>query len=105
MEKQRIPKISWIKKKKIKFDKNIIFSKISRAVTWFKLNEIEESKTLFSALTKEISENPILPFDMKDYFEIQYYYLATKFYPDNISFRQKFNKIIDKTNFTFFSRF
>jgi len=84
---------------------HIIFSKISRAVTWFKLNEIEESKTLFSALTKEISENPILPFDMKDYFEIQYYYLATKFYPENVSFQQRFDKIIKKTNFTFFRNF
>lgn len=81
---------------------HILFSKISRAITLFHIKNRKESEELFSEISEELSENGKLPFDIKDYFELQYYYLGKKLFAENKSFNQKFEQMILKTKFTFF---
>ena len=40
--------------------------------------------------------------DIKEYFELQYYYLGTKFFPESIDFKSKFDLIVEKTKFIYF---
>jgi transcriptional regulator with XRE-family HTH domain len=85
-------------------DTHILFSKISRAITFFKLGDCQKANHLFRIITNELSETKI-PFDIKDYFEIQYFYLAAKLYPENKFYQKQFAEIVRKTNFTFFKKF
>ncbi len=84
---------------------HILFAKVSRILTLYKLGEIKEAENLFLNLAEELSENPILPFDIKDYFEIQYYYVATKLYVGNTSYKKRFDSLVRKTSFTYFNTF
>lgn len=76
--------------------------KISRAITLFHLNRKEESELFFQEVSNDLFEKH-LPFDIKDYIEIQYYYLALKLYPKNELFNQKLKTKINQTKFTIFN--
>lgn len=83
-------------------DTHILLFQVSRALTLYKLGKEKDSKMCFLKLSSELKR---LPFDIKDYVEVQYYYLATKLFPTNEEFQRKFDNIVLKTNFTFFSHF
>ena len=73
--------------------------KIVRAITLFHLDRKEESLRIFRQLLSFID---VIPFDIKEYFELQYYYLGTKFFPESIDFKSKFDLIVEKTKFIYF---
>lgn len=73
--------------------------KIVRAITLFHLDKKEESLRIFRQL---LSCTDIIPFDIKDYLELQYYYLGTKFFPESLDFKNKFELIVEKTKFIYF---
>lgn len=80
----------------------LLLLKVIRGITLFNINNVEEAKQMFRKLTEEISEMKLIPFDIKDYFEIQYYYLANKLFPESIDFRNKLDLLVKKTKFVYF---
>lgn len=78
---------------------HLFLLKIIRAITLFHLNKKDESLKIYRKL---MSETEFIPFDIKDYFEIQFYYLGTKIFPESIDFKSKFDSAINKTRFIYF---
>lgn len=80
----------------------MILFKVSRGISLFKTGNVKESREIFDDLSKLNHEK--LPFDTKDYFELQYYLLGKFLFPDNDSFHQKLNHKIEETGFEYFRK-
>lgn len=79
------------------------FYKISRAITLFNIGKIEEAKEIYNDFKKQKLSD--LPFDIKDYVEIQYYILGYHFNKKNELYLKKIEEIISKTGFNYFKKF
>lgn len=78
--------------------------KITRATTLFKLGKKKESLIIFDSLPIDINDAQTFSFDSKIYFELQYYYLGQQLYPKRKDFRERFEILVDKTQFTYLNK-
>ena len=77
------------------------FYKVSRAITLLNLGKTEESKEIYNEFKKlNLTE---LPFDIRDYVEIQFYILAYHLNKKDEIYLKKIQEIITKTNFQYFN--
>lgn len=77
------------------------FYKVSRAITLLNIGKTEEAEEIYNEF-KKLNLNE-LPFDIRDYVEIQFYILAYHLNKKDQIYLKKIQEIITKTNFQFFN--
>jgi len=78
--------------------------KITRAITLFKLSKKKESLAIFDSLPIDINDSQTFSFDSKIYFELQYYFLGQQLYPKRKDFRERFEILVQRTQFTYLNK-
>ncbi|MBW8360365.1 MAG: hypothetical protein K0M63_11260 [Weeksellaceae bacterium] len=102
--------LSWIpsdKKLKLFSDENfhlkthVYLYRITRAITLFHLGRKKECLAIFEGLSFENNDIRTFSFDSQIYFELQYYFLGCKLHPKRRDFKEKFELLVQKTQFTY----
>ena len=76
---------------------------ICNATTLYNVGEIQKAKEIYDELKKQNLEN--LPFDIKEYVQIQFYLLGYYLNKKDRLHLNKIDEIITKTNFQFYKKF
>jgi len=77
--------------------------KITRATMLFKMDKREEALRIFDTLPIDINDSKSFSFDSKIYFELQYYYLGKQLFPERKDFKERFQILVERTQFTYFN--
>lgn len=85
------------------YDRDLYLFNISKAITLFHIGEVEKSKELFDDFYKNTNFVDI-PFDIKDYVELQFYLLGKKLYPHKAVYSKRFKEKIKETNYVYFNK-
>ncbi len=77
--------------------------RITRALVMFHLGKVKEAMYMFDQLLVNSTDVMRYSFDSKIYFELQYYNLGCKLYPQRDDFYQKYQLLLQKTKFSYLS--
>lgn len=79
--------------------------RITRALLMFHLGKEQEAMYMFDQLLVNSTDVMRYSFDSKIYFELQYYNLGCKLYPNREDFHQKYQILLQKTKFSYLTSF
>lgn len=80
---------------------HLFLYKLNKAITLFNMEKKKEAMTLFDSLPTDINDMKTYSFDSKIYYELKYHHFAKQVFPKREDFKQKFEILVDKTQFTY----
>ncbi len=83
------------------FEAHLFLYQLNKAITLFNLEKKKEAMAIFENLPADINDMKTYSFDSKIYYELKYHYFAKQIFPKREDFKQKFEILVDKTQFTY----
>lgn len=83
---------------------HIFLYKLNWVITQYNLGNKAEALSLFETLPSDLNSLKVASFDSRFYFEMKYLYFARKLYPKRADVKQRFDFLVEKTQFSYLQK-